>query len=668
MAAKLKQLGLQQVRDLAFHLPYRYEDRTKITPIRSITDGSHVQVEATVLSAKVVIRRQRMLTAQLSDDTGILTVRLFRFFPNQKKLLEPGTTLRVFGEARIGFSGIEMAHPELVRIADAPPLPETLDPIYPATEGLGQSVLRRIVAQALAQVAADEPDIAGPWLPDELGELNLADALDAVHHPKSRDETRLLQGTHPAQVRLALEELLAHRLCLRILRANKRSQISPALPANEPASEKLKKQLPFKLTTAQARVIQEIGADLTKTEPMMRLLQGDVGSGKTVVAAAAVVQAAAAGYQSAVAAPTEILAEQHFRTLSTWLKPLNMDVVFLTGKLKAQARRDAMERAALGADLIVGTHALMQDNVVFQRLGLAIVDEQHRFGVHQRLALKNKAEDGTVPHQLIMTATPIPRTLAMTAYADLDVSTLDELPPGRQPIHTVVMSSARRPEIIQRVAKACADGQQVYWVCTLVEESESIAAQAAADTAEQLAEELPDLSVGLVHGRLKAPDKEAAMMAFKGGETQLLVATTVIEVGVDVPNATVMIVENAERLGLSQLHQLRGRVGRGSKKSACVLMYQPPLGETAKRRLDIMRRSNDGFEIAREDLEIRGPGEVLGTRQTGAAEFRVANLQRDASLLATVSDTAEQILADDPQAAQALVERWVGEALSYAQV
>jgi ATP-dependent DNA helicase RecG len=604
------------------------------------------------------------------DRTGLLTLRFYHFRLAQKDSFPRGTRLRIFGEARNGATGVEMYHPEYqVAQGELPPPPETLTPVYPVTEGLAQPRLRSLMAQALERLDRDGiPD----WLPAEAAQgWSLPAALHYVHTPpKDADRRALIEGTHPAQQRLAFEELVAHQISLQKRRAEIRAQRALALPIKPTLAQRFLAQLPFPLTNAQKRVLNEIAADLHLPHPMLRLVQGDVGAGKTVVAALAACHAIEAGHQAALMAPTEILAEQHAANFARWFGALGVPVATLLGKHGVKARREANAAISSGeAKLVIGTHALFQEEVKFHNLALVIVDEQHRFGVHQRLALKQKGARGEItPHQLIMTATPIPRTLAMSAYGDLDTSVIDELPPGRTPIQTLVIASERRAEIVERIRAQCVGGAQAYWVCTLIEESEQLQAQAAEATFAELQVALPELKIGLVHGRQKPAEKAAVMQAFKSGEMQLLVATTVIEVGVDVPNATLMVIENPERLGLAQLHQLRGRVGRGAQQSFCVLLYQTPLGLLGKERLQTMRDTTDGFRIAEKDLELRGPGEVLGTRQTGLLQFRLADLQRDGHLLPAVQDCARALLIDDPAAAEALLARWVAAREHYAQV
>lgn len=670
LAEKLLRLDIRSVQDLLFHLPRQYEDRSRIVPIGRLRPGLSALVEGEVQLADVVLGRRRSLMVKVHDGTGLLTLRFYHFRLSQKENLPRGTRLRIFGEARAGASGIEMYHPEYQTSPEPlPPPPETLTPIYPVTEGVTQLRLRPLIAQALARMnTGNLPD----WLP--AGSNHGWYLLQALHHvhapPKEADRKLLLEGRHPAQQRLAFEELTAHQLSLQKRRAEIRAQRGPALPATPALMKKFLAQLPFRLTQAQQRVLGEIARDVHSGHPMLRLVQGDVGSGKTVVAALAACHALQANAQVALMAPTEILAEQHAVNFSRWFAALGIPVATLLGRHGVKARREA---AAImngdGPAIVIGTHALFQDTVDFRELALVIIDEQHRFGVHQRLALKQKGERaGLMPHQLIMTATPIPRTLAMSAYGDLDTSVIDELPPGRTPIQTLVAPNERRAEIVARIQAQCATGRQAYWVCTLIEESEQLQAQAAEVTFTELQAALPTLSIGLVHGRQKPAEKAQVMEDFKQGKIQLLVATTVIEVGVDVPNATLMVIENPERLGLAQLHQLRGRVGRGSEQSFCVLLYQSPLGLLGKERLSTLRETTDGFRIAEKDLELRGPGEVLGTRQTGLMQFRIADLLRDAELLPEVQECARQLLQHDPVAAEALLTRWVASREHYAQV
>ncbi len=676
VAARLARMDIHSVEDLLFHLPYRYEDRTRVTPIGALRAGNEVVIQGKVELTEIKFARRRMLLSRLSDGTGFITLRFFHFNARQQAALARGVTLRCFGEVRRGSMGLEMTHPEYQYIdSEQPPtIEQTLTPVYSTTEGLHQLSLRNLTEQALIKLQSGEL-ILRELIPAALLQSrnlpSLAEAVQFLHRPPPDiDLASLAEGKHPMQQRLVFEELLAHTLSLRQLRSRMRQHRALALQATGQLSAKFLQGLDFQLTGAQQRVISEIERDLQAVVPMQRLVQGDVGSGKTLVALMAVLHAVESGYQAAVMAPTEILAEQHYRNFTQWLSPLGIEVAWLSGKLKASERKQALQQLHNGtARVAVGTHALFQAEVKFQQLALVVVDEQHRFGVHQRLALREKGKrDGYYPHQLIMTATPIPRTLSMAVYADLDCSVIDELPPGRKPVETVVIPDTRRDDVVARVHNACQQGKQVYWVCTLIEESEVLQCQAAEDTATLLAEALPEVRVGLVHGRLKSDTKEKIMQGFKLGEFDLLVATTVIEVGVDVPNASLMIIENAERLGLAQLHQLRGRVGRGSQASACVLMYHGALSEQARQRLGVMRDTSDGFEIARKDLELRGPGEVLGTRQTGMLQLRVADLQRDQALLPEVSHMADRLLQMYPERVKPLVKRWIGSATRYGNV
>ena len=684
VAERLARLDIHSVEDLLFHLPYRYEDRTRITPIGALRAGNEVVIEGKVELTEIKFARRRMLLSRLSDGTGFITLRFFHFNARQQAALARGVTLRCYGEVRPGSMGLEMTHPEYQYIDSEKPLEidQTLTPVYSTTEGLHQLSMRNLTEQALAKLQNNDL-ILNELIPAELWQSSglpiplsvplptLSEAVQFLHRPPPTVElSSLAEGQHPMQQRLVLEELLAHTLSLRQLRSRMRKHQAPALQAKGNLSEQFLATLEFKLTSAQQRVINEIEKDLQAAVPMQRLVQGDVGSGKTIVALMAVLHAVESGFQTAVMAPTEILAEQHYHNFEQWLTPLGIKVVWLSGKLKASERKRALQQLDDGeARVAVGTHALFQDEVKFQHLALVVVDEQHRFGVHQRLALREKGRrNGYYPHQLIMTATPIPRTLSMAVYADLDCSVIDELPPGRKPVETVVIPDTRRDDVVARVHRACQEGKQAYWVCTLIEESDVLQCQAAEDTAVALAEALPEVRVGLIHGRLKSDAKEKVMQAFKQGEYDLLVATTVIEVGVDVPNASLMIIENAERLGLAQLHQLRGRVGRGSQASACVLMYHGALSGHARERLGVMRKTGDGFEIARKDLELRGPGEVLGTRQTGMLQLRVADLQRDQALLPQVTQMADRLLHTYPDRVKPLMKRWVGSATRYGNV
>ncbi len=674
LALKLRSLGVETVHDLLFLLPSRYEDRTRVVPLGELLPGQRAAVEGEVLLTEVAFRGRRQMLCRIGDGSGFLTLRFFHFTTQQQNGLTRGARIRCFGETRRGPQGLEMVHPEYRRCdsAAARVAEDHLTPIYPATEGVTQGRLRMLVGMALDQTNLSDLE---DWLP--AGVLvdarlpPLREALLYVHRPPADAPVeQLLEGLHPSQRRLAFEELLAHQLSLKLLRQRIQSEPGWALGGGDSLRRGLLAALPFRLTGAQSRVLREIDADLAVARPMLRLVQGDVGCGKTLVAALAAARAIESGFQAALMAPTELLAEQHAQNFRRWLEPLGIAVAVLTSRQTGKARSAVLEGVRAGhAPMVIGTHALFQESVEFKALALVIVDEQHRFGVHQRLSLREKgSRDGRRPHQLIMTATPIPRTLAMTAYADLDVSIIDELPPGRTPVKTVVLAEARRDEVVMRIRTACLEGRQAYWVCPLIDESEEMPYQAAEETAAALAAALPELRVGLVHGRMPSRPKESTMSRFKQGELQLLVATTVIEVGVDVPNASLMVIENAERMGLAQLHQLRGRVGRGQFASSCLLLYRPPLSPLARERLGVMRDTNDGFVVARRDLELRGPGELLGTRQTGLAQMRVADLARDADLLPTVQIAAQKLLLDWPTNVVHLVRRWVGHAEQYGRV
>jgi len=667
MAEKLAKVGLISIQDLLFHLPNRYEDRTRVTSIRDCFPGVFTNIIGEVTGSQIINGKRRMLVVTIQDGSGTVNLRFFRFTAAQKNNLALGMNIRCYGEIKRGARGFEIIHPEYKSLDEDQPLTaveETLTPVYPTTDGLRQISLRNLTEQALIRLQRGQVE---ELLPDEfnLQNYSLAQALALIHRPPPDTSViQLEEGKHPAQLRLIKEELLAHNLSMLKLRQSSDAHHSLPLSVNKALSDKFLASLPFSPTNAQARVVNEIRLDLNKTQPMMRLVQGDVGSGKTLVAALAALTAISEGYQVALMAPTEILAEQHAINFQHWFEPLNISVGWLAGKTKAKARRHALEHIENGKmQMIVGTHALFQDKVNFHKLALIVIDEQHRFGVHQRLSLREKgAFQGNFPHQLIMTATPIPRTLAMTAYADLDTSIIDELPPGRTPINTIALPDSRREDVIERIRQGCVqDNRQAYWVCTLIEESEVLQCQAAEDTAVYLQAQLTELKIGLVHGRMKAAEKQSVMAAFKQGELNLLVATTVIEVGVDVPNSSLMVIENPERLGLAQLHQLRGRVGRGSIASHCVLMYKAPLSKTAMKRLTVLRESNDGFVIAQKDLEIRGPGEVLGTKQTGLADLRIADLLRDAHLIPEVQQHAYLLWQKYPKIAQAIIQRWMGE-------
>lgn len=672
MAERLLKLGILTVQDMLFHLPLRYEDRTRLYAINELSLHSHVSVEATIETSQITFGKRRMLVCQINDGTGRLTLRFFNFTAAQKNAFSAGKIIRCFGEVRRGRVGFEMSHPEysISDTSNEQPVATTLTPVYSTTEGLKQLSIRALSEQAidLLNKYSVEELLPSQWQPSNMP---LSDALLLLHRPPNDvDVTALEQGTHPAQQRLVFEELLAQNLSLLKVREQGQQVKAVALnPVNTLESQFLE-QLPFAPTNAQSRVVAEIKGDMQHAYPMMRLVQGDVGSGKTLVAALSALTAIAQGFQVALMAPTEILSEQHGVNFTTWFNQLGITVAWLGGKTKGKERVATLEKIASGeAQMIVGTHALFQDEVKFNNLVLIVIDEQHRFGVHQRLSLREKGKFGDCyPHQLVMTATPIPRTLAMTAYADLETSVIDELPPGRTPITTVALPDTRRDDIIARVKLACNEqGRQVYWVCTLIDESEVLQCQAAEDSALQLKEALPELNVGLVHGRMKSTEKQAIMSEFKAGNIHVLVATTVIEVGVDVPNASLIIIENPERLGLAQLHQLRGRVGRGATASHCVLLYHAPLSHTAQKRLGVLRDSNDGFVIAERDLEIRGPGEVLGTKQTGLAEFKIADLTRDKHILNQVRPIAQQMLKQHPEVVDPLIQRWLGNKQNYAQ-
>jgi ATP-dependent DNA helicase RecG len=692
LAQTLRKLGIERVQDLWFHLPLRYEDRTRITAIRDLVAGESAQVEGVVEAVESGFRYRPQLRVAIGDASrDTLVLRFFHFRRQQAQQFSPGTRLRCYGAIRHGQHGLEMVHPQYRVLRGEAAVETNLTPVYPVTEGLGQQRLRGVIDKALARLPdAAVLELVPAGMLASLGMMPLRDALLGVHRPPpDADVAALLAGRHPAQRRLAFEELLAHHLSLKQRRARVRRQRAPALPADPELESRFLEALPFSLTRAQRRVADEVGRDLGKRVPMLRLVQGDVGSGKTVVAALAALRAIADGRQTALMAPTELLAEQHLRSFREWLEPLGIEVVWLAGKVAGRARTKALAQIAAGAPVVVGTHALMQEGVEFHGLALAIVDEQHRFGVQQRMALRDKGIvapqapqargidagrkhtregflPGYAPHQLVLTATPIPRTLAMSAYADLDVSVLDELPPGRTPVRTVAIANTRREEVIERIHAACAAGRQVYWVCTLIEDSEQLQAQAAEVAHAQLSAALPQVEVGLVHGRLKAREKQAAMDAFKDGRCAVLVATTVVEVGVDVPNASLMVIENAERLGLAQLHQLRGRVGRGDVASSCVLLYQPPLSALARQRLETLRETSDGFVIAETDLRLRGPGELLGTRQTGDMAFRIADIVRDAPLMPEVQRVGAAMLRSHPALARRLADRWIGGAARFA--
>lgn len=671
---KLAAIGITSIQDLLFHLPLRYEDRTRITLTARARVGEYMQFEGEVTSCELQFGKRRSLRCSLRDSSGSITLRFFHFSAAQKESLSVGTQLRVYGEVKHGRAGFELFHPEYKPLSQAnQKVADTLTPIYPTTEGLMQPRLRSIIGQAVDLVVGHEA--IEDYLPREIvAKFNLASLTDAIKHihrpPADAFGGWDREAPNPGRDRLAFEELLTHRLSLRRLREDVSAQPAPQFVGENQLIRGFLSTLPFELTGGQRRAFAEISEDLSRPTPMLRLLQGDVGSGKTVVAALSALRAIDAGYQVALMAPTEILAEQHTVNFRQWFEPLSIEVGWHSGKQKGKPRAEQLERVASGdCQILVGTHALFQGEVNYAKLGLIIIDEQHRFGVQQRLALRDKAASMRInPHQLVMTATPIPRTLAMSAYADLDNSIIDELPPGRTPVNTLIVSNERRGEVIERIAAACENQSQAYWVCTLIDESEVLQCQAAEVTAQQLAEQLPQVRVGLVHGRMKPSEKAEVMARFKAAEIDLLVATTVIEVGVDVPNSSLMVIENPERLGLAQLHQLRGRVGRGSIKSHCILLYQSPLSRNGKERLGVMRESNDGFYIAEKDLELRGPGQVLGTAQTGLMEFRIADLVRDAAMLDEVKDAADHVLSQHPQVVDSLVRRWLGENIHYANV
>ena len=674
LAKKLEKLGLSRVEDLLFLLPLRYEDRTQLIKIGALVAGTRCLTTGEVLLAETAYRGRRNLLVRIGDGSGQLTLRFFHFSRQQQAQFQAGMHVTCFGEVRRGSGGFEMIHPEyrILREEQGAAPNDSLTPIYPATEGVQQGRLRNLTDQALqAMLEEPPPELLPQSVTAKLGMPSLVDAIRYLHRPPpDANVAQIQEGRHPCQQRLAFEELLAHYLSLRSLRALAETEGAFALKHGQDQVDRFIADLPFELTGAQSRVVDEILHDLSQPHPMMRLIQGDVGSGKTVVAAIACLKAIACGVQAAIMAPTEILAEQHWRNFSDWFQPLGIEPAWLSGSQKAAPRRESLAAIADGrAQLVVGTHALFQEGVEFDNLALVVIDEQHRFGVHQRMALRDKGvgKDGH-PHQLVMTATPIPRTLAMAAYADLDTSVIDELPPGRQPVSTIAVRDTRRGEIVERVRAACTSGQQAYWVCPLIEESEVLDYQAAEASYQMLVEALPELNVGLVHGRMRPVEKERGMQAFKEGLIHVLVATTVIEVGVDVPNASLMIIENAERMGLSQLHQLRGRVGRGAAQSHCVLLYKGPLGRIAKERLAVLRDTNDGFVVAQRDLELRGPGELLGTRQTGLPDYRVANIVRDASLMPQVQTTAEELRKSAASRAAAIVRRWLGDAGRYGKV
>ena len=669
---KLGKLGVARKFDLVLHLPLRYDDETALCPIADVMPGEELQVQGTVTDCDIKFRPKRQLVCRIADDSGeALTLRFLNFYGSQVKLLAVGNVVRAFGNVRLGHFGAEMVHPRFRVVSGEMPVAQSLTPIYPTTAGMGQDTLRRLIARALADESLAETLPVS--LLESLGLPAFGAAVKLLHNPPPDIAQATLQGrTHPAWRRMKFDELLAQQLSMRVHYQRRRAAGAPVLRVRGNLVSALLASLPFQLTSAQNKVLAQVRGDLGQSHPMQRLLQGDVGSGKTVVAALAAVQCIENGYQAAVMAPTEILAEQHYRKFAEWLEPLGLKVAWLSGSLKKSDKKQSLADIAEGeAAIAVGTHALFEDEVIFKNLGLAIIDEQHRFGVHQRLALRmkgTKPNKGAQPHQLMMSATPIPRTLAMSYYADLDVSVIDELPPGRTPVVTKLVAEERRDEVIQRVRDACVDGRQAYWVCPLIEESETLQLQTALDTHAHLQQTFPELRVGLVHGRLKGAEKQQVMTAFKAGEVQLLVATTVIEVGVDVPNASLMVIEHAERMGLSQLHQLRGRVGRGAAESACVLLYQTPLSPMAKERLKVIYENTDGFEIARQDLQLRGPGELLGARQSGVPMLRFADLALDLDLLDAAREAAEVLLRDQPDVAKAHLARWLDSRNEYLKV
>ncbi len=662
---KLAKLGIHNRFDLVLHLPLRYEDETRVTQIVALAHGESTQVEGEIIHNEVTFRPRRSLICQLQDSSGVLHLRFLNFYPSQQKQLEVGKKIRALGEVRMGYFGMEMVHPKCRVAGESTPLKQALTPVYPTTAGLPQATLSKHIQAALNEL--ELPDTLPADLLTRLKLLSFADSVRLLHNPPPDiDEDALLKRTHHAWLRIKFDELLAQQLSMRIHYRKRRSRNAPRLRALGHFTQRLLQTLTFSLTTAQQKTLQEISRDLEQAHPMQRLLQGDVGSGKTIVALLAALQAIENGYQVALMSPTEILAEQHYHKLRDWLEPLGISPVWLSGSLKKKDKQAAIERIAQGeTQLAIGTHALFQDQVIFPKLGLVIVDEQHKFGVQQRLALRDKGDE---PHQLMMSATPIPRTLAMSYYADLDVSVIDELPPGRTPVITKLVSDSRREEVLARVRQACLAGQQAYWVCPLIDESDTLELQTALETHQRLAQALPDLRVGLVHGKLNTAEKLHAMAAFKTGETHLLVATTVVEVGVDVPNAAMMVIEHAERMGLAQLHQLRGRVGRGAAQSLCILLFQQPLSELARARLKIIYENTDGFEIAQQDLSLRGPGELLGARQSGVPMLRFADVTEDAALLNCAQAVADEMLCDFQQEARAHLQRWMANRQDYLHV
>ena len=672
--AKLAKLGIHHRADLLLHLPLRYEDETHLAPIDTVQPGMTVQVQGVITHSETAFRPRRTLVCRLRDSGGELYLRFLNFYPSQQKQLAEGKRIRAVGEARVGYYGLEMVHPKCTAVQEDTPLQQSLTPVYPTTAGLSQTVLRKLIANALD--ALPLPDTLPEALLQRLHLLDFAGSIGSLHNPAPDVAAASLENrSHAAWRRIKFDELLAQQLSMRVHHRERSKRSAPSLVPQQRLTAQLIKNLPFALTGAQQKVHAEISRDLARPHPMQRLLLGDVGSGKTIVAALAALQAIENGYQAALMAPTEILAEQHYLKLRDWLAPLGVEPVWLSGSLKKKERQLAAGRIASGETLLaIGTHALFQAQISFHKLGLAIVDEQHKFGVQQRLALHNKGKNEVPnlqtnePHQLMMSATPIPRTLAMSYYADLDVSVIDELPPGRTPVITKLVSDARRDEVFERVRAACLEGQQAYWVCPLIDESEALQLQTALETFQLLNETFPDIRVGLAHGKLDAAEKARVMAAFKAGEVQLLVATTVIEVGVDVPNASLMVIDHAERMGLAQLHQLRGRVGRGAEQSLCILLYQQPLSELARARLKIIYESTDGFAIAQQDLQLRGPGELLGARQSGVAMLRFADISADEDLLEQARQAADELLHDAPDAARAHLRRWMANKHDYLHV
>ncbi len=663
--SKLAKLGIHNRFDLVLHLPLRYEDETRVTQIAALVHGVSTQVEGEIIHNEVTFRPRRSLICQLQDSSGVLHLRFLNFYPSQQKQLEVGKKIRALGEVRMGYFGMEMVHPKCRVAGESTPLKQALTPVYPTTAGLPQATLSKHIQAALNEL--ELPDTLPAELLARLKLSSFADSVRLLHNPPPDiDEDALLKRTHHAWLRIKFDELLAQQLSMRIHYRKRQSRNAPRLRALGHYTQRLLQTLTFSLTTAQQKTLREISRDLEQAHPMQRLLQGDVGSGKTIVALLAALQAIENGYQVALMSPTEILAEQHYHKLRDWLEPLGISPVWLSGSLKKKDKQAAIERIAQGeTQLAIGTHALFQDQITFPKLGLIIVDEQHKFGVQQRLALRGKGDE---PHQLMMSATPIPRTLAMSYYADLDVSVIDELPPGRTPVITKLVSDNRREEVLARVRQACLAGQQAYWVCPLIDESDTLELQTALETHQRLAQALPDLRVGLVHGKLNTAEKIRAMAAFKTGETHLLVATTVVEVGVDVPNAAMMVIEHAERMGLAQLHQLRGRVGRGAAQSLCILLFQQPLSDLARARLKIIYENTDGFEIAQQDLSLRGPGELLGARQSGVPMLRFADVTEDAALLNCAQAIADEMLCDFQQEARAHLQRWMANRQDYLHV